>query len=208
MPEISNDARFMGAVTAQSMHEMQNILAIIRESAGLMGDILKVNSRVDFKHKPNMVKTLENITFQVDRGKGLLDATSKLAHTPDADLLECCDLTAFSRTLGQLADRYVRLKGTSLKFTLPSTALPVSVGALQVLMSGYKALQWAVDAGMKDGVVLADLEAGTDFHVLTISPPQGVNPDQGKVPALSAMLEPGRAEWDGRRLRLFFPTKR
>ena len=208
MLEISQDARFMGTVTAQSMHEMQNILAIIRESAGLIGDILKVNSRVDFKHKPNMVRTLENITFQVDRGKGLLDATSRLAHTPDADLLECCDLTAFSRTLGQLGDRYVRLKGASLKLTVPTTALPISIGALQVLMGGYKALQWAVGTGVKDGVLRVDLAGGTDFHVLTIYPPEGVAPDQDKVPALSTMLEPGRAEWDGRQLRLFFPAQR
>jgi hypothetical protein len=208
MPEISQDARFMGTVTAQSMHEMQNILAIIRESAGLMGDILKVNSRVEFKHKPNMVRTLENITFQVDRGKGLLDATSRLAHTPDADLLECCDLTAFSRTLGKLADRYVRLKGISLNLTVPSTALPVSMGALQVLMGGYRAMQWAVGTGAKEGELRAYLEAGTDFHVLTITPPQGVTPDQDKVPDLSVMLEPGRAQWDGRCLRLFFPVQR
>ena len=208
MSEVSQDARFMGSVTAQSMHEMQNILAIIRESAGLMGDILKVNARVDFKHKPNMVRTLENITAQVDRGKGLLDATSRLAHAPDADLLECCDLTAFSRTLGKLADRYVRLKGVTLNLATPATALPVSMGALQVLMGGYKALQWAVDAGVKDGELHADLEAGTDFHVLNISPPQGVTPDQDKVPLLSAMLEPGRAQWDGSRLRLFFPAQR
>ncbi|ACU90352.1 hypothetical protein [Desulfomicrobium baculatum] len=208
MPEIPKEARFMGTVTAQTMHEMQNILAIIRESAGLMGDILKVNSRVDFKHKPNMERTLENITFQVDRGKGLLDATSRLAHTPDADLLEGCDLTAYSKTLVQLADRYVRLKGTALNFSAPSTALPVSMGALQVLMSGYRALQWAVGAGMKDGVMRVDLEGGTDFHVLTICPPEGVTPDREGIAALGTMLEPGRVEWDGSRLQLFFPVQR
>jgi hypothetical protein len=208
MPEIPKEARFMGTVTAQTMHEMQNILAIIRESAGLMGDILKVNSRVDFKHKPNMERTLENITFQVDRGKGLLDATSRLAHTPDADLLEGCDLTAYSKTLVQLADRYVRLKGTALNFSAPSTALPVSMGALQVLMTGYRALQWAVGAGMKDGVMRVDLEGGTDFHVLTIRPPESVTPDREGIAALGTMLEPGRVEWDGSRLQLFFPVQR
>ena len=207
MPEIPKEARFMGTVTAQTMHEMQNILAIIRESAGLIGDILKVNSRVDFKHKPNMERTLENITFQVDRGKGLLDATSRLAHTPDADLLESCDLTAYSKTLAQLADRYVRLKGAALTLTAPPNALPVSMGALQVLMSGYRALQWAVGTGTKEGVLRVDLAGGTDFHVLTICPPDGVSPDPDGVTALGAMLAPGRVEWDGSRLRLFFPVQ-
>lgn len=208
MPKISQEARFMGTITAQSMHEMQNIMAIIRESAGLMGDILKVNSRVDFKHRPNMERTLENITFQVDRGKGLLDATSRLAHTPDTDLLESCDLTAYSKTLAQLAGRYVRMKGAALELTAPSNALPVSLGALQVLMGGYKALQWAVGSGLKDGIMRVDLEGGTDFHVLTIYPPEGVSPDPDGVSALETMLEPGRVEWNGSRLRLFFPVQR
>ena len=208
MPEIPQEARFMGTVTAQSMHEMQNIMAIIRESAGLMGDILKVNSRVDFKHRPNMERTLENITFQVDRGKVLLDATSRLAHTPDSDLLECCDLTAYSKTLAQLAGRYVRMKGAALNLTVPSSTLPVSLGALQVLMGGYKALQWAVGTGVKDGAVRVDLEGGTDFHVLTIYPPEGISPDPDGVSALGTMLEPGRVEWNGSRLRLFFPVQR
>ncbi len=208
MLEISQEARFMGTVTAQSMHEMQNIMAIIRESAGLMGDILKVNSRVDFKHRPNMERTLENITFQVDRGKGLLDATSRLAHTPDSDLLECCDVTAYSKILAKLADRYVRMKGAALTLTVPSSALPVSLGALQVLMGGYKALQWAVGPGVKDGAVRVDLEGGTDFHVLTIYPPQGVSPDPDGVSTLETMLAPGRVEWNGSQLRLFFPVQR
>ena len=56
-----------------------------------LGKVLWARSRETHGGPP-----LENITFQVDRGKGLLDATSRLAHTPDADLLECCDLTAFS----------------------------------------------------------------------------------------------------------------
>ena len=207
MPEIAQEARFMGAVTALSMHEMQNILAIIRESAGLMGDILKVNAKVDFKHRPNMERTLEHISSHVDRGKGLLEATSRLAHSPDDDLLEGCDLAVYARTVALLSERLVRLKGAAVNFAAPASAMPVAVGALRVLMTGYKAVQWAVGGGIKDGVVRMDIEGGADFHVLNVRPPEGISPDLDGVAFLGALLEDGRVEWDGNRLRIFFPVR-
>jgi hypothetical protein len=190
------------------MHEMQNILAIIRESAGLMGDILKVNAKVDFKHRPNMERTLEHISSHVDRGKGLLEATSRLAHSPDEDLLEGCDLAIYARTVALLSERLVRLKGAAVKFVAPPTAMPVAVGALRLLMTGYKAVQWAVGAGVKDGIVHMDIESGKDFHVLNVHPPEGIHPDLDGIAFLGALLDDGKVEWDGSKLRIYLPVRR
>jgi hypothetical protein len=208
MPDIAPEARFMGAVTALSMHEMQNILAIIRESAGLMGDILKVNAKVDFKHRPNMERTLEHITSHVDRGKGLLEATSRLAHSPDDDMLEGCDLGVHARTVALLSERLVRLKGASVSFSPPTGAMPVAVGALEVLMTGYRAVQWAVGAGIKDGIVRMEIECGTTHHVLSVRPPEGACPDLNAVADLGVLMGKGRVEWDGTRLRILLPVRR
>lgn len=208
MPEIAPEARFMGTVTALTMHEMQNILAIIRESAGLMGDILKVNARVEFKHRPNMERTLEHIATHVDRGKGLLEATSRLAHSPDDDLLDGCDLAVYARTVAQLSERLVRLRGATVDFTPASSALPVAVGALRILMAGYRAVQWAVGAGVKEGVVRMSVEAGQEYHALSLLPPQGAQQDREGLTVLASLLEEGRVEWDGTRLRLFFPVRK
>ena len=43
------DALFMGRMTAQATHEMQNILATIRESSGLMEDLLAMGGE-NFAH--------------------------------------------------------------------------------------------------------------------------------------------------------------
>ena len=200
----------MGAVTALSMHEMQNILAIIRESAGLVGDVLSINARVDFKHRPKMEQALEHITTQVARGKNLLEATSRLAHSSDDDLLLNCDLSIYARTVALLSERLVRLKGASVSFTPSPTPLPVTVGALMVLMSGYRAVQWAVGAGIhKEGQVQVSLSPGVTEHGLTITPPVGLCPDSTLLDSLPMCL-PGqtmRVHWDGIQLTLFFPAK-
>ncbi|MDY0275815.1 MAG: hypothetical protein RBR42_10360 [Desulfomicrobium sp.] len=209
MNPVATEAKFMGTVTALSMHEMQNILAIIRESAGLMGDVLKINAQVDFKYRPKMEQTLEHITSQIDRGKKLLEATSRLAHSPDEDLLLSCDLNIYARTVALLSERQVRLKGARVNFTPAATPLPVAVGALMVLMAGYRAVQWAVNTHIKDGYVQINLQAGDTEHALIITPPVGLCPDVRLLDPASISL-PGqnaRTHWDGNKLFLFFPTQ-
>jgi hypothetical protein len=173
-----------------------------------MGDILKVNARVDFKHRPNMERTLEHIATHVDRGKGLLEATSRLAHSPDDDLLDGCDLAVYARTVALLSERLVRLRGAAVDFTPTSSALPVGVGALRVLMVGYRAVQWAVGAGVKDGTVRMDVEAGQEYHALNLRPPRDARQDPEGLALLASLLEEGRVEWDGARLRLLFPVRK
>ena len=208
MNEIAKEARFMGTVTAVTMHEMQNILAIIRESAGLMGDILKVNSRLDFKHRPNMERTVEHIATQVDRGKKLLEATSRMAHSPDDDVVDGCDLAVYARTAALLSERPARLKGTGVEFIPPGVALPVAVGALPVLMSVYRAVLLSLPPEVRDGVVRLEAKSGQDEHVLTVRPPEGIAPSPEGLEELNALLGKGRAEWDGAAYRLLFPVRR
>lgn len=208
MTEIPREVRFMGAVTALTMHEMQNVLAIIRESAGLIGDILRVNAGVQFKHRPNMERTLEHITSNVERGKGLLEATSRLAHSPDDDLVESCDLAIYIRSVALLSERLARLRGAAVSFTPPSSPMPTAVGALSVLMIGYQAVQWAVGPSTKNGTVRLELERGKDFHVLTVEGPSDAVQDPAGLDPIRALLPPGRLERDAARLRVFFPVQR
>lgn len=208
MSPVATEAKFMGAVTALSMHEMQNILAIIRESAGLMGDVLKINAKVDFKHRPKMEQTLEHIATQIDRGKTLLEATSRLAHSPDDELLLSCDLNIYARTVAQLSARWVRLKGATVNFAPAPTPLPVAVGALMVLMAGYRAVQWAVNS-QAQGHVQLDLKAGQTEHALIITPPTCLCPDPALLNPehISLPGQSARTHWDGTRLTLFFPAQ-
>lgn len=208
MPEIAREAKFMGSVTALSMHEMQNILAIIRESAGLMGDILRVNAKVDFKHRPNMERTLEHITTHVMRGKALLEATSRLAHSPDDDLVEGCDLAVYARVVALLSERLARLKGAAVEFVPATSSMLISVGALNVLMVGYQAVQWAVGNGTQNGVIRLEAHKGQDCHSLVIIPPADVVPESEGLKLLEGLLDSGSVNWDGKRLQLHFPVQK
>jgi len=196
----------MGLITAQSMHEMQNILAIIHESAGLLGDILKVNAKVDFKHRPKMESTLGHIFSQVHRGKSLLHATSRLAHAPDDDLLESCDLAVYSTIGVQLSERMARLRGSEVAFTPPTEAQPVRTGALNVLMSVYHGLYWATSGPTHNQAVAVTVaKAGSD-RIVRVTAPAAAAPDVAALDHPRLLLGPDRVVLQGRELNLVFPA--
>ncbi len=210
MAAPSREILFMGSVTALTMHEMQNVLAIIRESAGLMGDILRINASVPFKHRENMERSLEHIRCHVERGKGLLEATSRLAHSPDEDQLEKCDLAACLRAVAHLAERPARLTCSSVELTPCTGSVPVKVGALPVIMAGYQAVLCMIGPACRDGncTVSMALEKGPQWHCVTLKCPEGLGTDAAAREALNRLMldAGGRMSQSPGSMRLEFPA--
>lgn len=77
------DALFMGRLTASATHEIQNILAIIRESSGLMEDLLALGGE-GFAHAERFKKGLGVLSEQVERGMILSEQLNYCAHAPEA----------------------------------------------------------------------------------------------------------------------------
>jgi hypothetical protein len=93
-----------------------------------------------------------------------------------------------------LSERLVRLKGAAVNFTAPTSAMPVAVGALRVLMTGYKAVQWAVGGGIKDGWCTW-ISRGRGLSCPECAPTRRISPDLDGVAFLGALLEDGG--WSG-----------
>ena len=206
MPNIAPETKFMSQVTAQSMHEMQNILAIIHESAGLLGDILTANAKVNFKHRPKMESTLQHIFTQVHRGKSLLHAISRLAHASDDDLLENCDLAVQALIGVQLSERMVRLCGCKINLQKPKQSMPVRTGALLVLMAIHHSLLWAISNACSDQNIEVDLMTIDSDHVLRVHAPVETRPDPSTLDCMRSLLGPNRVHTQECTLSLYFPA--
>ena len=62
------DIYFMGKVLASVSHEMQNVMAIIKESAALANDVLQINGPPPMKHGDKLMHSLATIRNQIERG--------------------------------------------------------------------------------------------------------------------------------------------
>ena len=99
-------ARFMGRMAASVCHDLSNVLATIQQASGLLDDYLALarkeslktmGLRPKFKHDAKFEEIIRQIQLQVDRGQGICEVLSRLAHSPDegqpaADLHQACSL--------------------------------------------------------------------------------------------------------------------
>lgn len=97
--EIQNneDLAFFGKVSASISHELKNILAIISETAGLLGDLTQKAKR-DGKIDLELINTCSNdIVEEIQRGFTTIKQMNRFAHSVDTalenvDLIEALNL--------------------------------------------------------------------------------------------------------------------
>lgn len=219
MPEFAQkEIEFFGRITAGSTHEMKNVLAIIRESAGLMEDLLTLSPETPSPLREKFQKTLSVIQNQVQRGSDISDRLNRFAHSTDAPV-DNIDLQTAAEHLVTLAQRFARLKSVDLKIDPP--AVPTMTFAvrpvrfLATLFGCIESCLAAVPPGSRihvgtrhdDGGLAVYVEYKGDFSSLP-DPAHDLSADsrwpdlEGMAATLGARLELDGA---GPSIRLYFP---
>lgn len=181
-------AAFMGRVAAGLSHDLVNVLAIIQQSSGLLGDYLALarkesvktlGLRPQFKYHDKFADIIGQIRTQVQRGQDLCDDLSRLAHAPDEeagdpDLGDACTL------LAGLCARQARRAKSSLAVDEPQGERPVVKGDLvEVLAQMGLVLTGVLDRCPGQGPVRLSA---------------GVNGDGAYVDMVCQALEPDQAK--------------
>jgi C4-dicarboxylate-specific signal transduction histidine kinase len=77
------EAAFIGRITASTTHEFRNVLAIIKESAGLIEDLVNSDSLGGPEQAERLLKVTRRIDAQVGRGAELLSHLNRFSHCID-----------------------------------------------------------------------------------------------------------------------------
>jgi C4-dicarboxylate-specific signal transduction histidine kinase len=142
------EVAFFGRITAAFTHEMKNVLAIIKESAGLMEDLLALSQNAAFPHQERFVRSLATIEAQARRGIALSNRLNRFAHSPDA-AVATVDLNEMLEQIVFLSERFARLKGVTLSlhpYAGPLAVITSPVG-LQMTIFGFLECCWEGMAG-------------------------------------------------------------
>ncbi len=107
------DVEFFGKITASMTHEFKNVLAIIKESAGLMEDITKIAPLSDSKHQEKFDNALATVKNQLNRGMELSTVFNRFAHSPDKPRAEI-NLKDLAERVVTISARFARLKHITL----------------------------------------------------------------------------------------------
>ena len=151
------EAAFVGRIAAGATHEFRNILAIVKESAGLIGDLVEVGGPGGMPDREKVLRAVARIEAQVGRGADLAGALNRLAHA----LEKPAGATVLSREVEQaalLGERFVRRRERRLCVRPGAGDLFSKVSSLGLWMAIVAAVDLCVEQVPEGGAVLVEAE--------------------------------------------------
>jgi len=142
---------FIGKITAGVTHEVNNVLASIREISGLLSDILSITSAESFPRKEKFQTSIQKIQNQEKRGVKLISRLNKFAHLPDVSSTEI-DLNELIEHLIFLTERFGRIKNIELHTQPAGQSVKVITNPFDLQMALFNCIEYFLknlDAGGK-----------------------------------------------------------
>ena len=125
---------FFGKITAGITHEMKNVLAIIKESSGLIEDLILLRPEDDFPHKDRMQSALSTIHGQIQRGIEITSRLNRFAHDPD-EKVKLIDLSDMIEHIIALSQRFARLQCVVLENMSSRSEIRIESSPVQLQMA-------------------------------------------------------------------------
>ncbi len=131
---------FMARITAGFTHEMKNVLAIVKESAGLMEDLLALSQEASFPHRDRFLRSLGRIGEQVNRGVELSTRLNRFAHSSDVPVATV-DAGEMLDQVVILAQRFARLRNVTLRIDSKEEGATLTGSSLRLQMAIFMAME-------------------------------------------------------------------
>jgi len=150
----SLQAAFIGKITASATHEIRNVLAIVKESAGLIDDLMQASVTRGPLDGDRVFKATARIEAQVARGAELITSLNRFAHSMDHDR-QSIDLCEEVRHVVFLSQRFARKK--------MQTVMAEPSGGTPAFTANSLAVQMALFAGIE--LLMEELPEGALIEV-------------------------------------------
>jgi C4-dicarboxylate-specific signal transduction histidine kinase len=207
------EAAFIAAVTASATHELRNVLAIVKESAGLIEDLTQSGAGRGAPDPARVLRCTERIATQVARGAELLTGLNRFAHGlehPTARL----QLDQEIRLAALLDQRLVRQRGHTVAVRAGDPDLMIRANPLRLQMALFAALECSAERLAEPGVLTlrAATHEGRPAVEIAVEATEG-GPTAGAPPGWDRVVQlveslggSVEAADPGRRFRLHWPA--
>jgi hypothetical protein len=144
---------FMGKVTSAMTHEVKNVLAIIRESAGLAQDLLVAAEETTFPNKERFSRIMDKIDKQVERGAEIVSTLNSFAHVPDYEVRNE-DLNSVLDQMLLLSGKLSRTNGVKFLIEENTKSVFLEADPLKSRMTLYRVLEFLAPLTGKGSEIL------------------------------------------------------
>jgi C4-dicarboxylate-specific signal transduction histidine kinase len=194
---------FMGKVTASLSHEIKNTLAIINESAGLMGDLLRKDAPEDWPSYSRFNDLLASIEEQVQRSADIVKRLNQFAHSMDKSLADL-DLNETVRQTVILAQRFAALRRVNLETQLVSKPLHLQSDPFRLLYVIFGFIERAINCSPREAEVSVKTEQSGEMLQVMVTDRGTVEVDS--IRALISAGPSGEAKLDESDLAVLVQT--
>lgn len=145
-------AAFIARLTAGATHEMRNVLAIVKESAGLVADLVEVAGPDGAPSQEKTRWALERIQLQVARGANLSTSLNRIMHGLDHDE-ERVELKDAALHTTALTRRFAHQRGRAIQLE-EGDAVEASASAMDVYMALVAVMEWCLERLSEGGTLV------------------------------------------------------
>ena len=149
---------FFGQATASATHEINNVLAIINEYAGLLGDLVAGAEAGRPLDPARLAKTAASIQRQIKRGEGIVKRLNRFAHNAD-QAERRVELNALCDDAVGLAERLADMKRVKLEREAPPETLSADTDPFALTHAIFTAIMQALEAAADGGAITVALRA-------------------------------------------------
>jgi len=169
------DIKFIGKITAGVTHEINNVLASIREISGLMTDILSITDEKSFPRKEKFQTSLGKIQNQVQRGVKLTSQLNKFSHLTDNNKTDI-DLNELLEHLIFLTERFARIKNVVLQNQSINQTITINTDPLRLQMALFNCISYLLNQTVIGGEIrISPEKKGNECLVSIIYKGEGTN---------------------------------
>lgn len=147
-----HDLAFFGAVTASLSHQINNVLTIVNELGGLIGD-MTASGQTEEGQGERLGRLAERILGNVERGTEYLRLLNRFSHSVDHTVAEL-DAAEQVRLVAALSQRFAELRETRLEVATSAGSLQLRTGPFRLLHALFVCVEGALSV---DGVSVVTL---------------------------------------------------
>jgi len=182
---FSEGLAFFGAVTASVSHELNNVMSIIDQTAGLLQDMIAAEREGTPINIERLAGAGHAVQVQTERGLGIIKRLNRFSHSAD----ETCTEFDVAEVLGNLVELCRRLANLKyVQLDLESCAeRPKLVGSpFFVQAAVFLSLRLALAAAKRDDAIGVSIGTDGSDVVVTLKCPRPI--DVGNRDATSLQL--------------------
>ena len=169
---VSRDTglNFFGTITASVTHELNNVMSIIEQTAGLLDDLCAGAEYGRPIENEKLREISGKVAKQVDRGVAIIKRLNFFAHSVD-EPIRTFELNVLLSNLVELAQRFAVLNRIRLEDQIPEYSINLKTNPFILEQVVFICIQLAITADEKDGLVTVTCEGLDSGAMISISGP-------------------------------------